>query len=48
MVRLAVAQELLDDLAVTLHALRLVERTLVVLEPEPAHAVENRLHGFLR
>ena len=41
-------QQLLDDLQITIEALRLVKRSLVVVEPEPLHAVENRLHRFGR
>ena len=46
MVGLALAQELLDDLAVPLHPLRLVERTLVVIEAQPLHALEDRVDGL--
>ncbi len=35
-----------DHLPITRHALCLVERALVVREPEPLHAVEDRLHGL--
>ncbi|KFB73760.1 MAG: hypothetical protein AW09_000986 [Candidatus Accumulibacter phosphatis] len=35
-----------DDLLVARHPLRLVEGPLVVLEPQPVHAVKNRLHRF--
>jgi len=44
----AVAEELRDDLAVPVHAPRLVEDTLVVVEAEPLHALEDRVHGFGR
>ena len=47
-VGLALAQELVDDLPVPVHALRLVERPLVVVEAEPLHAVEDRLHRLGR
>jgi hypothetical protein len=47
-VGLALAQELVDDLLVTVHALRLVEGSLVVVEAQPLHAVEDRLHRLGR
>jgi hypothetical protein len=42
-VRLALAHQLLDDLAVPVEPLHLIERPFVVVEPEPVHRVEDRL-----
>ncbi len=39
--------ELLGDFLVARNALQLEERSLVPIEPEPAHAVEDRLHRGL-
>jgi hypothetical protein len=39
-------QHRLDDLAVAVHALHLVERAFVVLQAQPLHAVQDRLHRF--
>ncbi len=47
-VGVAVGQELRDDLAVPVHPPGLVEHALVVVEPEPLHALEDRLHGLGR
>jgi len=38
----AVAKHLRDDLAIAIHALGLVERTFVMLQAEPGHAVKDR------
>jgi hypothetical protein len=40
--------QLLQHLAVAWHALHLVDRSFVVVQSHPGHAVENDLHGFLR
>src|SRR5712691_13406505 len=48
-VRLSLRDELLGDFLVPSEALHLEKRTLVPVEPEPAHRVEDRLHrGFGR
>src|SRR3989454_2383757 len=48
-VRLSLRDELLGDFLVPSEALHLEERTLIPVEPEPAHGVEDRLHrGFGR
>ena len=39
-------QQLLDDFAVTVKTLCLVERTFIVIQSQPVHTVKNRLHGF--
>src|SRR4029077_2700671 len=40
-------QHAANALAVTIETLRLVVRTLVGVEPEPAHALENHAHRLL-
>mgnify|MGYP000246353718 CR=1 FL=1 len=42
------SEHLPDDFLVPVHALHLVERAFVPIEIEPAHAVEDGLHGFGR
>ena len=44
----AVGKHLVDDFAVALEAVHLIDGTLVVVEVEPLHAVENDLNGLLR
>src|SRR5690606_8161553 len=44
----AVGQHFSDDFAVAVHALHLVERTFVMLQTQPLHAVDDGLHGFRR
>ncbi len=39
-------QHLLDHFLVAVDALHLIERTFVLLQPQPCHAVQNRLHGL--
>ena len=46
-VGLALAQQLVGHFAVTVHAQGLVVRALVMGQAQPAHAVENRLHGLV-
>ena len=46
-VGVTVVEQPLHDLAVAIEALGLEERPLVVLEAEPGHAVEDRLHGLV-
>jgi hypothetical protein len=46
-VRVARLEELREHLAIPIHAPRLVERTLVVVQPQPLHTVENDLRRFL-
>jgi hypothetical protein len=41
-------QHLGDHLLVALHALHLVERALVMRQPQPLHAVEDGLHRLRR
>ena len=43
-----VGQHLSDHFLVALHALHLVERTFVVIQSQPGHAVENGLHRLGR
>jgi hypothetical protein len=43
-VGIALRNQLLDDLAIAVETARLVERALVAVEPQPGHAVEDRLH----
>ena len=47
-VGVAAREQLVDDLLVAVEALGLVERTLVVIEPRPFHAVQNLLDGLGR
>src|SRR5690606_11072799 len=47
-VRVARGDELLGDLAVTVQALGLIDRALVVVEPEPAHRLEDGVDRRLR
>ena len=47
-ISLALAEEPADDFGVSIEAPGLVERSLVVIEAQPLHAVEDHLHGFLR
>ncbi len=47
-VGLALLQQPLHDLGVAVESLRLVVGALVVVEPEPVHAVEDGLHRFRR
>ena len=44
----AVLEHLVDDFLVAVQAVHLVDGTFVVVEVEPAHAVQNHLHGLLR
>ena len=48
MVGLALFEELLGDLGVTIEALRLIIRPFVVIESEPLHTRENDIDRFLR
>src|SRR5690606_7131862 len=48
MIGAAVGEHLVDDLAIAVEALRLVVRTLVRIEAEPGHAVEDGLDRLLR
>src|SRR5690606_40567649 len=48
MIGAAGGEHLDDDLAIAVEALRLVVGTLVRIEAEPGHAVEDRLDGLLR
>src|SRR5690625_754320 len=41
-------EQLSDDLAIALKTFGLVVRTLVVVQPEPLHTVQNRLHRLRR
>ena len=47
-IRLVFAEELRDHFRVAVEPARLVIRTLVVIEPEPGHAVEDHADGFIR
>ena len=47
-VRLAVGEHLRHDLLVTVHALHLVERALVVAEFKPVHRLQDAVDRFLR
>ena len=40
----AVAQHLLGDLAVTIEPVRLVDRAFVILQAQPLHRIQDRLH----
>ena len=42
------AQPVRDDFAITVIALRLVERAFVGVQAEPGHAFQNDAHGFVR
>ena len=46
-IRMPARQQLPDDLLVAIEALGLIERTLVVIEPRPLHAVQDLLDGSL-
>src|SRR5450830_273426 len=46
MVSRALLQHEGDYLAITLHALHLVERTFIMRQPQPLHAINNGLHCF--
>ncbi len=48
MVGVTAGQQLRCDLAIPVQALHLVERTLVVIETQPVHSVQDRLGGGLR
>ncbi len=45
-ISMTVFQQLGDDLAVTIHALHLVERTFVRIQAQPLHAIQNALDGL--
>ena len=47
-VSLAFLEQLLEHFAVAIHALHLVERAFVVVQPEPRHGVQNDLGVFRR
>src|SRR5690606_12156951 len=36
----ALIQHLLDDLLIAIHTLHLIERTLIPVQPQPAHAIQ--------
>src|SRR5687768_11891501 len=44
---LALAQQLLDHLAIPIHPLRLIVRPFIRSEPQPLHAIEDHLHGIV-
>ena len=46
-VRLAGLEQIFDNLLLPIHAQGLVERAFIVIKTEPAHAIQNRLHGLL-
>ena len=46
-IRVACLQELREHFAVPVHAPRLVERALVVAQPQPLHAVQDHLRRFV-
>jgi hypothetical protein len=47
-IRMTGLQELREHFAVPIHAPGLIERTLVVVQPEPLHTVENHLRRCFR
>ena len=47
MVGLALLQPLINDLAVTIESLGLKERPLIMIQPQPGHAIKNGVHVFL-
>ena len=44
---LVLAEELRDHFRIAVETARLIVRALVVIEPEPCHAVENHAYGFI-
>ena len=48
MICAALVQHLLQYRLVSIHALHLIKRPFVVIQIQPGHPVQDRLHRFLR